>query len=66
MKRPRELVVEGVTHRRYRVEFKTNTGKRVKVFLWSPGHPWLRSEVARMLDERGDVPEGSDVLVSEA
>lgn len=64
-RRLQERVYEGVPYRRYAVSFQTTAGKRVRVHVWSPGQPWLREEVSRMLGDRGDVRPGSDVVVKE-
>ena len=60
----RERLFEGVPYHRYRVEFTTESGERCRLFHWSPGLPWLREEVTRMLNDRGDVAAGSDVIVA--
>jgi hypothetical protein len=59
-------VYEGVPYTRYSVRFKTENGKRVRLFFWSPGPPWINGEVTRMLDDRGDVAAGSKVVIEEA
>jgi len=66
VKRLQERTYEGVPYRRYSVRFKTVSGKRVRVYFWSPGPPWIGEEVTRMLNDRGDVPAGSDIIVEEA
>lgn len=45
-------LVEGVPYYRFRITFKTVDGKRHRLRIWSPGYPWVRTEVGRMLDER--------------
>jgi hypothetical protein len=42
--------IEGVTYYRFRARFRTTDGKRRSKIVWSPGEPWLRTEVARTLD----------------
>jgi hypothetical protein len=45
-------MVEGVTYRPFRVRFRLADGRRRAWVRWSPGFPWVRSEVGRELWER--------------
>jgi hypothetical protein len=56
--------VEGVLWYPYRVRFRTIDGKRRSFTHWSPGPPWVYSEVGRYLAERGDVATGSATIES--
>jgi len=42
--------IEGVTYYRYRVAFRLVSSGRKRRTFWSPGHPWVRTEIARWLD----------------
>ena len=55
------LIVEGVPYHTYRATWREK-GKRRQRTILSPGHPWLDSEVRRML-EALDVPSGTTVRV---
>lgn len=50
MKTPRRI--EGVFYWPYVVRFTLANGKRRKLIRWSPGVPWVYSEVARELVDR--------------
>lgn len=56
-------VVEGVIHRPYEISFKTDGGRAVRFTHWSPGRPWLDSEIARYLDDRDDVTQGQPINI---
>jgi hypothetical protein len=45
--KPREI--EGVTYFRYRLALRLPDGRRRERVIWSPGQPWLDSEVRRYL-----------------
>ena len=51
------MTIEGVTYHRYRVRFRLIDGRRRLWYRWSPGEPWVFSEIARELEERGIYPE---------
>ncbi len=65
MKPPRKresMSVEGVRYFPYRVRFALLDGTRKRWIRWSPGYPFVRSEVARELAERfgtGQIRPGS-------
>ena len=44
--------IEGVDYYPFLVRFTLTNGTRRRIVRWSPGHPWVRDEVARELDER--------------
>lgn len=46
------MIIEGVHYHRYLVRYTLTDGKRRRMVHYSPGYPWVRSEVARRLDER--------------
>lgn len=45
-------VIEGVPYHRFIVRYTLRTGKRRRLVRYSPGFPWVRTEVARELDDR--------------
>lgn len=49
--------VEGVPYYRHAVHFRLLDGTRVRWVRWSPGAPWVYSEVHRELEARGIYPE---------
>ena len=55
---------EGVTYYPYVVSYGDSQGKRRRKTLWSPGYPWLGSEVLRFLNDV-DANEKVNVYVSE-
>jgi hypothetical protein len=55
-------MVEGVPWYPHRVRFRTTDGKRHTWIHWSPGAPWVYSEVARYFADRGDVAERSATI----
>jgi hypothetical protein len=46
------IYFEGVPYRRYVVTFRLADGRRRRWVRWSPGFPWVFSEVARELQDR--------------
>jgi hypothetical protein len=44
--------IEGVPYYRHVVRYALSDGRRRRMVRWSPGHPWVRTEVARELVER--------------
>lgn len=49
----RSLVyIEGVRYVPFLVRYTLADGRRRRMVRWSPGFPWVRSEVGRELDER--------------
>jgi len=42
-------LIEGVPYSRYVVRYRLVDGRRRRLVRWSPGYPWIRSEVAREL-----------------
>jgi hypothetical protein len=53
-------MVEGVPWYRYRVTFRTSDGKRHRLTHWSPGWPWVASEVGAALhDMHGETERAS-------
>lgn len=44
--------IEGVPYHRHVVRYTTIDGKRRRMVHWSPGHPWVRTEVLHTLDAR--------------
>ena len=46
------LFVEGVPYLRYVVSYVLASGPRRRMVRWSPGYPWVRSEIARELVDR--------------
>jgi hypothetical protein len=44
--------VENVPYHRFRIRYTLATGQRRRMVRWSPGFPWVRSEIARELVER--------------
>lgn len=50
-------IVEGVPWYRFSVRFRTVDGRRVRWMRWSPGAPWVYSEIERELEARGFYPE---------
>jgi len=45
-------LIEGVPWRRFRIRYRLANGRRRSMTRWSPGFPWVRTEIARELDER--------------
>lgn len=43
------MILEGVPYYPFVVRFRLTNGKRRRWVRWSPGHPWVRNEVAREL-----------------
>ncbi len=56
-------VYEGVPYYRYVVTYTLTDGRRRRMVRWSPGLPWLQSEVARELQDV-DVKPGSNVRIT--
>lgn len=53
---------EGVPYTRFVVTFRLADGRRRRWIRWSPGHPWVRSEVMREIAARfrlNDLKTGS-------
>jgi len=44
--------VERVTYYRHIVRYRLKSGARRRMVHYSPGGPWVRTEVARRLDDR--------------
>lgn len=44
--------IEGVPYHRHVIRYTLVDGRRRCMVRWSPGHPWVRTEVARELVER--------------
>lgn len=42
--------IEGVPYYSYLVRYRTTDGKRRRLTFWSPGEPWIRTELGRTLD----------------
>lgn len=46
-------IIEGVPYYRYTVRFRLQGKRRSQTLVhWSPGDPWIRSEIARGLADR--------------
>ena len=41
--------IEGVPYYKFRARFRLVSGERRQRTYWSPGYPWVRTEVARSL-----------------
>jgi hypothetical protein len=46
------MIIEGVRYYRHVVRYTLADGRRRRLVRWSPGHHWVRSEIARELDDR--------------
>ena len=44
--------IEGVPYHRFVVRYTLSDGRRRRMIRWSPGFPWVRTEVLRELDDR--------------
>ena len=44
-------IIEGVRYYPFLVSYRLRSGKRKSFTYYSPGEPWVRSEVARLLDD---------------
>lgn len=54
MSAARVRVIEGVEYHPHEVRFRLRGGRRFKRTYWSPGEPWVGTEVVRALgDEFG-------------
>ncbi len=49
--------IEGVPYHRFVVRYTLMSGKRRRLVRWSPGFPWVRTEVLRELDDRHGIEE---------
>jgi hypothetical protein len=48
------MQIEGVTYHRFVARFTLADGRRRRRFYWSPGFPWVYTEIGRsLLDEFG-------------
>lgn len=45
------MIVEGVRYHRYVIRLTLKDGTKHKLFRWSPGPPWVRTEVAHELED---------------
>ncbi len=44
--------IEGVPYRRFIVHYTLADGRRRRMFRWSPGSPWVYTEMGRELVDR--------------
>lgn len=44
-------LIEGVPYYPFKISYRTVEGKRRQRTIRSPGYPWVREEVTRMLDD---------------
>lgn len=46
------MIIEGVPYYRHVIRYTLADGRRRRMVRWSPGFPWIRSEVGRELADR--------------